>query len=96
MEIVRGKALYPYEYMNSFARFEETDFPPREAFYSSSKGEMQSEKEYARAKAIYEKHCKNLGEYHDFYVLSNTLLLADVYEELTLETVRDVRVDPAH
>ena len=34
---------------------------------------------YARAKRVFkDSEIKNLGEYHNFYVQSNTLLLADV------------------
>ena len=32
--------------------------------------------DYIHAKRV----CKDLGEYHDFYLTSDTLLLADVFE----------------
>ena len=39
---------------------------------------------------------KNLGEYHDLYVQSNTLLLADVFENLRDKCIEIYELDPAH
>ena len=39
---------------------------------------------------------KNLGEYHDLYVQSDTLLLADVYENFIDECIDNYKLDPAH
>ena len=33
---------------------------------------------------------KNLGEYHDFYVQSDTLLLTDVFENLKLDLLTSI------
>ena len=35
--LLKQKAAYPYEYMDSFKRFGEEKFPDRECFYSSVK-----------------------------------------------------------
>ena len=45
---------------------------------------------------MFQKYCKTLGDWRDFYVLSDTLLLADVFEKFRSEMLRDLRVDPAH
>ena len=59
----------------------ETTLPPKEAFYSNVNLENISDVDYAHAQKVWEgfeiKHC---GEYHDLYVQSNSLLLADVFE----------------
>ena len=72
------KGIYPYEYMDSFERFNETELPEKENFYSSLNGKGISDEEYAH---VWKKFgCQNLGDYHDLYVVTDVLLLADVFE----------------
>ena len=39
---------------------------------------------------------KNLGEYHDLYIESDTLLLADVFEIFRDKYIEIYELDPAH
>ena len=75
------KGVYPYEYMDSWEKFDETALPPKEDFYSNLNLEDISDEDYAHAQKVWDVfEINNLGEYHDLYVQSDTLLLADVYE----------------
>ena len=75
------KGVYPYEYMDSWEKFDETTLPPKEAFYSNLNLEDISDEDYAHAQKVWDVfEINNLGEYHDLYVQSDTLLLADVFE----------------
>ena len=75
------KGVYPYEYMDSWEKFDETSIPPKEAFYSELNEEGISDADYARVQKIWEVFkIKKLGEFHDLYAQSDTLLLADVFE----------------
>ena len=49
--------IYPYEYMDSWERFDENTIPPTEAFYSELNLEGISNADYERVKK-YEKHFK--------------------------------------
>ena len=49
LELVKKKAIYPYEYFNSFKKFKETNLPDIEKFFSSLKDCGISENEYQRA-----------------------------------------------
>ena len=75
------KGVYPYEYMDSWEKFDENTLPPKEAFYSNLNLEDISDEDYAHAQKVWDVfEINNLGEYHDLYVQSDTLLLADVFE----------------
>ena len=75
------KGVYPYEYMDSWERFNETSLPPKESFYSELNLEDISNKVYLHAKKVWDIfEIRNLGDYHDLYVQTDTSLLADVYE----------------
>ena len=67
--------------MDSWERFNETSLPDKKAFYSELNLEDITDKDYAHAQKVFEEFkLKNLGDYHDLYVQSDTLLLADVFE----------------
>ena len=75
------KGIYPYEYMGNWERFNETLLPDKESFYSSLNIENIDDIDYRHGNNVFKKFkLKNLGEYHDLYVQSNTLLLTDVFE----------------
>ena len=75
------KGVYPYEYMDSWEKFNETSLPDKKAFYSELNKEGITNEDYAHAQKVCKVfEIKNLGEYHDLYVQSDALLLADVFE----------------
>ena len=75
------KGVYPYEYMDSWEKFNETSIPPKEAYYSKLNEEDISDSDYAHAQKVWDVfEIKNQGENHDLYLLSDTLLLSDVFE----------------
>ena len=81
IELIQRKGVYPYKYMVGWERFEETNLPPKEAFWSELQGEGISDEEYNLAQAIWKAFgCKTLGDYHEGYLQPNVELLADVFE----------------
>ena len=75
------KGIYPYEYMSSWDRFEETKLPPKEAFCSKLNMVRVSSENYEYACKVWKEFgIKNLGEYHDLYLKRDEILLADVFE----------------
>ena len=60
------KSVYPYEYMDSWERFNETSLPPKKSFYSELNFEDISDKDYLHAQKVWDVfEIRNLGEYHD-------------------------------
>ena len=81
--ILLRRGAYPYEYMDDWNRFDEEELPIKSDFYSSLNMKEISGIDYRHAKKVFDKfNIKNLGEYHDLYVQSDTLLLADVFDNV--------------
>ena len=75
------KGIYPCKYIDSWERLDETSLPDREAFYSSLNMEGITSFDYWHAKTVHKEFkVHNMGDYHDLYVQSDTLLLADIFE----------------
>ena len=91
------KSVYPYEYMDSWQRSDETSLPNKEAFYSNLNIEDIADVDYRHGETVLEYLInKNLGDYHNLYVQSDTLLLADVFENFRNMWIKAYKLDPAH
>ena len=67
--------------MDDWEKFNETSLPEKEDFYSHLNVGDIADADYTHAKRVRKNfEIKSLAEYHDLYVLSDTLLLADVFE----------------
>ena len=83
--------------MDSWERFNETSLPPKKAFYSELNLEDINYEDYEHSQKVWEVfEIKNLGDYHDLYVQSDTLLLADVFENFRDKCIEIYELDPAH
>ena len=91
------KGVYPYEYMSSWDRFEETKLPPIEAFYSKLNMTKISSDDYQHAQRVWrEFRILSLGEYHDLYLRTDVILLANVFEAFRDTCLQHYKLDPAH
>ena len=91
------KGVYPYGYMDSWKKVDETTLSPKEVFYSNLNLKDISNEDYAHAQKVCDVfEIKKLGEYHDLYVQSNTLLLADGFENFRKMCLEIYGIDPAY
>ena len=91
------KGVYPYEYMDSWEKFNETSLPSKEGFYSNLNMEDIDDIDYRHGNNVFKGFkLENLGDYHDLYVQSDTLLLADVFENFRDMCIKVYELDPAH
>lgn len=96
LNLLKRKGVYPYDYMDSFEKFEETSLTPIEKFYSTLYLKWISEDDYNHAKKVWEVFgMKNMGEYHDLYLKTDVLLLADVFENFRDVCMKNYKLDPA-
>ena len=85
------KGGYPYEYMDDWEKFNEKSLPEKKDFNM----EDITDVDYAHAKSLCKKfEINNLGEYHDLYGQSDTLLLADVFENFQNMCLKIYELDP--
>ena len=79
--------------MDDWEKFNETFLPEKEEFYGCLNMEDITDAGYSRKKRVFET--KNLGEHNDLYVQSDTLLLADVFENFQNMCLEIYELDPA-
>ena len=91
------KGVYPYEYMDSWEKFNETSLPSKEDFYSNMNMDDIDDIDYRHGNNVFKGFkLENLGDYHDLYVQSDTLLLADVFNNFRDTCIKEYELDPTH
>ena len=96
-EILKQKGFYPYEYIDSEEKFNDTKIPPREAFYSKLSGRGITEKDYKHAGDVWNSFkMKTFKEYHELYNITDVLLLADVFENFRDLCLKIYGLDPVY
>ena len=96
LDLMAQKGVYPYDYMDSFDKFDEK-LPTKEDFYSILNNQHISDDEYKHAQNVWSTFSlKNMGEYHNLYLKSDILLLADVFENFRKTCLEYYKLDPCH
>ena len=97
LHLLLRKGVYPYDYMDSEKRFNETSLPSKEQFYNKLNEEDISDVDYNHAIQVFTSfNCQTLGDYHNLYLLSDVLLLADVFENFRAVCLQAYNLDPCH
>ena len=95
--LMKQKGIYPYDHMDSFDRFNETKLPVQQDFYSILNNEHISDEQYKHAQNVWDTfNLKTMGDYHDLYLKSDVLLLADVFENFRKTCIQYYKLDPCH
>jgi hypothetical protein len=89
------KEAYPYEWFNTYEKFEVPFLPDKDAFYSRLTGKSISDSDYNEAKTIFDKYCKTFKDYHEIYLKGDVVLLAEVFEKYRQLSLNAYRLDPA-
>ena len=90
------KGVYPYEYMNDWKKFKETELPSHNEIYSNLYLKNISKEDFKHAQNVWKTfNIKNSGEYHDLYVQSDTTQVADIFEQFRTLCLKEYELDPA-
>ena len=96
LDLLSKKGVYPYDFMDNINKFQETNLPPKEKFYSKLNDEHITQQDFEHAQKVWKTFkCKNMGVYHDLYLKTDVLLLADVFEEFRNVCLENYELDPA-
>ncbi len=97
LELLKRKGVFPYEYMTDFSKLSDTCLPPKEVFYSQLTDSHISDSDYAHAQNVWETFgCKSMRDYHDLYLKTDVLLLADVMTEFRRTCKKAYGLDALH
>ena len=76
------KGIFPYEYIDSVKKLDETELPDISKFFSSLKQTNITEIEYKSALEMFSAaKCSNIKDYLKLYLIIDILLLAEVFTE---------------
>jgi hypothetical protein len=96
LTLVTRKGVYPYEYMDSWGKLQETSLPRKEEFYNTLKECDIDDKDYDHARRVWDHFgCQTLGEYSDLYLKIDVMLLVDVFENFRDICLNTYNLDPA-
>ena len=97
VELIKQKGFYPYEYMDTEEKFNDTKLPPQEVFYSKLSGKGITEKNYKHAWNVWNTFkMKTFKDYHKLYNETDVLLLADVFENFRNLCLKIYGLDPVY
>ena len=97
LHLMSKKGVYPYNYTDSFEKFDQTELPTKEHFYSILNHQDITNDEYDHAEKVWKMFkLKNVGDYHDFYLGSDVLLLTDVFENFRKTYMQYYKLDPCN
>ena len=97
LNLMSQKGVYPDDFMDSFEKFNQTELPTKNQFYSILNDQQITDNEYDHAKKVWKTFkIKTMGEYHDLYLGSDVLLLADVFESFRKGCLQYYKLGPCH
>ena len=98
-QLLKRKGIFPYDYLDDISKIKSTTevkFPSSRKFFNKLSDEKVSKKDYLRGKLIFNKYCKTFGDYHDMYLKTDVLLLADFFEKFRETCLHNYSLEPSN
>ena len=94
-ELLKKKGVFPYGFMTDFDKLNVNKLPPKKDFYSKLNDSNISDEDYEHAQNVWKEfNCKTMRDYHDLYLKTDVLLLADVMENYRNVCIKNYGLDP--
>jgi hypothetical protein len=95
LSLLLKKGVYPYEYMDTVVKLNESSLPAKDKFFSQLSGSNISDEDYTHAQNVWRAfNCQTLKDYHNLYNKSDVLLLADIFENFRDVCSQNYKLDP--
>jgi hypothetical protein len=83
--------------MDDMEKMKSEGLPSKDSFYSTLYESHVSDEDYQRAQRVWSHfNMKTMKDYHDLYLETDVLLLADVFENFRRTCIKSYELDPAH
>jgi hypothetical protein len=96
-DLVTQKGIFPYEFMTSLEKLKVDKLPCKEDFYLTLYESNVTDEDYERAKKVWSHfNMKTMRDYHNLYLETDVLILADIFESFRKTCMKNYDLDPAH
>ena len=96
-DLVTQKGIFPYEYLDDISKLNAKKFPSKDEFYSTLYESSVADEDYKRAQKVWNHFgMRRMKDYHDLYLETDVLLLADIFESFRKTCLGNYGLDPAH
>ena len=97
ISLLKQKGYYPYEYIDSIKRLKEKQLPPIDKFYSTLSQKTITDNEYSHAQRVWKHYnCETFLDYHNLYLKTDVLILADAFEKYRKFFLNHHQIDPCY
>ena len=96
LKLLLRKGVFPYDWFDGLDKLNKTQLPSKNEFYSILNDENISDNDYKHAQNVWETfNMETMRDYHNLYINSDVLLLADVFENFRDVCSKNYGLDPA-
>ena len=97
LKLMTSKGIYPYEFIDSYEKLNLDHLPSQDKFYSKLYNSDCSDSDYNKAIIVWQTfNCKTFLDYHNIYLKSDVLLLADIWQNFRGICYTNYKLDCSH
>ena len=95
-DLLARKGVFPYDWFDGFDKLQVPNLPPKDEFYSILYDTNITDEDYQHAGNVWEAFgMRSFRDYHDLYLRTDVILLADVFENFRGVCMKNYGLDPA-
>ncbi len=96
-KLITSKGIFPYDWFSDKSKMNAVKLPSFDEFYSKLTESHITKEDYEKAETVWNTFgCKTFKDYHDLYLITDVLLLADVFENFRNVCMNNYSLDPCH